>query len=868
MARPSSKPPRGKTWQYVCLGILLAIFVIDFGLITQQVIEFSFAASGPPGPPFFLRDTAPIVGALVTKEAKDAGLRVGDRVLEIEGAVVTGRLALRDAVRRVGAGGTLHVVVQTGSEAPRAMALALEATPPMSPKDAFVNVVLAVAMPWFCTALGFWVVFLRPWDRLAWILLGLLGSFGMMVLGSDPTLFPPPLRLPHLIFSELGRVSWPVWMLLFGLYFPEPIGFERRIRWVKWVVIVAMAYDGTIDVLRRWGWLSWYPLAQAVIPISNAQQLPMTIISMSAVGLFFVCNGRRFGSDQNLDTRRRVKLLYFGATISLTPVFLLTIISLFLRKQWSQVAPGWVNMVAGLLLPLFPLTLAYLIVVHRAFDVRVVVRRGLQYALARGSVRFLQVLVTVGIVIVVVRASSADLNTWLKVGLIGAGAAVVILMRRTGEKLRGWTDRKFFRESYRAELVLSELGQKVRRMVERRPLLETVAKTVSDSLHVARVALLVEGDGRYTPAYALGYDAPPPAFPKDASTVRRLRERNEPLTVYFDDPRSWVNRDGEVTDEERERLESLDCQLLLPLAVQERLLGFVSLGAKQSEEPFTKGDIQLLESVAAQTGLALENSRLAEEISSEVAQRERLNRELEIARDVQQRLLPRKLPVVPGFDYAGACRPAQSVGGDYYDFVSTPKGEFGIAIGDISGKGVPAALLMAVLQASLRGQVIGAPEDLAQLMANMNRLIYDASPSNRFATFIYAQYDPATRRLAFVNAGHNPPLLMRAGGEIERLMPSGPALGLTPQASYRQSSFALESGDLLVAFTDGISEARNAAGEEFEEDRLIETVRTCAWLPPAEIVQRVIAAVDTFAAGAPQHDDITLAVARAGGAER
>src|SRR5262249_45696206 len=152
-----------------------------------------------------------------------------------------------------------------------------------------------------------------------------------------------------------------------------------------------------------------------------------------------------------------------------------------------------------------------------------------------------------------------------------------------------------------------------------------------------------------------------------------------------------------------------------------------------------------------QTGMALENTRLTQAVADEAAQRERLSRELEIAREVQQRLFPQSGPKIAGLEYAGKGRPASSVGGDYYDLVEMGTDRLGIAIGDISGKGIPAALLMASLQASLRGLAIANPPELSRLMANLNRLIYDTSPSNRYATFFYGVYDAKTRALMYVN---------------------------------------------------------------------------------------------------------------------
>ena len=219
------------------------------------------------------------------------------------------------------------------------------------------------------------------------------------------------------------------------------------------------------------------------------------------------------------------------------------------------------------------------------------------------------------------------------------------------------------------------------------------------------------------------------------------------------------------------------------MAGRDRLLGFISLGEKRSEEPYSPTDLRLLASVAMQTGLALDNRQLASAVAHEIAQRKLLHREIEIASEVQQRLFPQTSPPVEGLEYSGTCRPARGVGGDYYDFLELPDGGLGVAIGDVSGKGIPAALLMASLQASLRGQIIRGGQNLAELVASVNRLICDASSPNRYATFFYAQYVPCTRLLTYVNAGHNAPILLRHREAI-RLEIGGPVVGLLPAATY------------------------------------------------------------------------------------
>jgi sigma-B regulation protein RsbU (phosphoserine phosphatase) len=246
-----------------------------------------------------------------------------------------------------------------------------------------------------------------------------------------------------------------------------------------------------------------------------------------------------------------------------------------------------------------------------------------------------------------------------------------------------------------------------------------------------------------------------------------------------------------------------------------------------------------------------------------MAQRERLNRELEIAKEVQEHLFPQRLPSVPGLDYCGRCRPAREVGGDYYDFLDLPEGRLGVAIGDVSGKGIGAALMMASLEASLRS-LASVCRDLAELMKRVNCLVYEASSASRYATLFYAEYDPRSRQLSYVNAGHNPPVILRKSGglcQVLRLEAGGPVVGILRQP-YQEESFALEPGDLVVLFTDGVSESMNTRNEEWGEASLIELAKSCHGLAAFEVMTRILAAAEVFAAGASQHDDMTLVVLR------
>jgi phosphoserine phosphatase RsbU/P len=807
--------------------------------------------------------------AWVERVLADAGIRPGDELLRIDGQPYQGAAqfaAILDA-KHPGEQVNIQILRKDRTE-PETLAAPLTAigTDEMPILGWIVVFTMTVLTPMFCLLLGFGVAAIRPRDPLAWLLLALMlgfahmttsGDLGMNVLLEWPDILRPAAILYHTVFLA----TWSIWVLLFGVYFPERLTYDRRMWWLKWLLILPIGLVGLGDALSAAGDAENFRLFAAVQPLLNAARPVTFYMTMAAISCFFFSIGTKIGTATSSDARRRLKLLANGTGLSLTPLFIVVLYTLFTGKGFNNIDESiWIPCI--LMLALFPVTLAYVIVVQRALDVRVVIRQGLRYALARRGIVVVQV-IAVGVVSIGVLTLATDpsRNRPRKIQVIALGGLGVVFVRRGGEKLSAWIDRRFFREAYNTEQILSELSDQVRTMVETGPLLETVARQISKSLHVPRIAMLVKDDGRYEPAYALGYSAPlDTEFEQNAGTVAQLKRNREPLRVYFDDPDSWIYGEP-ISESERGGLQKLEAQLLLPLAFKDKLIGFMSLSAKQSEEPYSKSDVQMLESVAMQTGLALENSQLTSVIASEVALRERMNRELEIAREVQERLFPQNYPIVAGLDFAGKCRPAQGVGGDYYDFLDLPDGSLGIGIGDVSGKGIPAALLMASLQASLRGQTISGSPDLAKLMSNVNKLIYDTSPSNRYATFFYGQYEPATRLLTYVNGGHNPPMVFR-NGEVLRLEEGGPVVGLFKPSRYTQATVTLAAGDIIVLFTDGISEAMNSADEEWDEARLMESVRACRDRSAVEMIDCLIRDADAFVAGAPQHDDMTIMIVK------
>jgi sigma-B regulation protein RsbU (phosphoserine phosphatase) len=802
--------------------LLAAAGQVRSGAAVLQVLRHPETAAGLPFQPALVR---PVLEG-VTAEGARAGLQNGDLVLAIGDQPFTGREVLYRAVAGLRPGAALPLrISRSGAEQVVPVRLPPRFDHGLTATDWAFSLVIDIATPAFCLLLGFAAAAIRPTDRLAFVLLWLMLSFSRIADSGTAMLLDLQRGSLASFYDAFFGQTWSAGMLLFGILFPDRLEFDRRRPWAKWLLLGPLLLLALLQAARASLSVTSFALAAPFDRILGVTGQASLYLGMLGISLFFMSIGTKWGRAKSADSQRRLRLLLAGSSLALTPPFLLLLSTIVAGKAGFGVLPAWAIAVVLLCLAVFPLTLAYVIVVERAMDLRVVIRQGLQYAFARNGIVVLRVVVSLLLILFAMTlAADPNRNRPRKIIPLATGLVFVVLVGRVADRLNAWIDRRFFREAYDAERILGDLSERVRTMVETGPLLETVTRTISESLHVPRVEVLQ------------GPDIP---------AADRLRK-------------------GDVV-RDRATLQPLGAELLLPLSIKGKLLGALSLGPKLSEEPYSPSDVRLLSSVAAQTSMALENSRLTEAVASEVARRERLNRELEIAREVQEQLFPQSYPPLPGVDMAGFCRPARGVGGDYYDFLSLSGGRVGIAIGDISGKGIPAALLMAGLQASLRSQAIAAPPDLPTLMGNLNRLICESSPANRYATFFYGEYDPKAGCLVYVNAGHNAPMLFRRGagaGDAVRLDKGGPVIGLLDVVAYQQGEIALGPGDVLLGFTDGVSEAMNASDEEWGEERLAETTLACDGLAAHASIGRIMEAADAFVAGAPQHDDMTLIVVR------
>jgi len=339
---------------------------------------------------------------------------------------------------------------------------------------------------------------------------------------------------------------------------------------------------------------------------------------------------------------------------------------------------------------------------------------------------------------------------------------------------------------------------------------------------------------------------------KISTTVRdRVLHKKESLLVR--DAQLDQSLKGQVSIVEQ-RVRSM---IAVPLQTNDRVIGLIYLDSPHLIREFSREDLNLLTVMANVAAIRIEHVRL-----NEVEEVERaMVKEMEQAALIQKRLLPEAAPAVEGLDIAGKATACRTVGGDYYDFLKFPDGRVGVLVGDVAGKGMPASLLMSSLQARVH-VLFENGDDLAQKIGRLNRSTCQNCPDNRFITFFMTVADPATGELIYANAGHNPPLLVRATGGFETLGGGGMILGIMPKASYTESRAVMQPGDVLILFSDGVTEAPDPQAEEFGEARLAALVASLLDRPAAEIVESIHSAVADFTEGAPAADDITVVAVR------
>jgi sigma-B regulation protein RsbU (phosphoserine phosphatase) len=492
-------------------------------------------------------------------------------------------------------------------------------------------------------------------------------------------------------------------------------------------------------------------------------------------------------------------------------------------------------------------SIAFAIVRYKFLDIKLLARRGILYALATSVLVGVYLLVVENLNRLVTTSLGIDARVVQPVFLILA----LTLFQPVLGRLEEWLDRMFLRDPGDYRNVLRQLGRDLQTTIDLEDLLTRSIRTIAEVLLLRSAYLVaITEDGPVSRSGA--------GEPLDADALRGVADilprlsRHEP-SFRLSDPVDGLRRvDRDLL------VKRLGVELMVPLRWRGETLGVLLLGEKLTATEYTSEDVALLNALAGQMAVSLQNALLLRD-RLRVA---RIEEELSLARQIQRTMLLSEFPPIPRIEVHAVNRPSRQVGGDYYDVIEGGDGSFYVAIADVAGKGVPAALLSSMLQASLR-TLARAERSVAGMLRHINTLVYQSTESQQFATFFLARVDVERMEMTFCNAGHNWPLLVRADGECRVLERGGLLLGILAEVAFEEESVPLREGDVIVFYTDGISEATSGTGELFGDDRLADLVRLLPRdLPARAVADRVLGEVAAFLGPIEPQDDCTLVVVR------
>jgi phosphoserine phosphatase RsbU/P len=828
----------------------------------------------------------PVYNVIPGSPAERAGLRAGDQIVGLNGqplrsyapfAKIWSRSKPRDpvdvTVRRPGEREllTLHATFRSVPEFEGAEGVA---------RSSILRVLNF--FPIFFILVGFTVLFLRLDNPHAWLLALLFACF-VAVPGFDDASLPRAMGTFGLVYRSFFLALIPAVFYIFFALFPEKSPLEKRVPWLKWVALAICM----VQILPG------LPEGNVRLPLFVARRIgsagsehlrlamSYTVLFLGVVSLLWNC----VSAETSAESRRKSRILLAGTLAGVVPWVGEHVIIDFFGIHTLF----WVDTPLALLVLLYPLSFAYAVVKHRVLEIPALLRHSARYVLVQRSYFLLLFCAAMLAIFVFTHFFSGLFAEHSQFGMGLSAAFGVALVWVSGPIVKRGTDRidrAFFRSSFDARMILQDLAQKTRLVTERNELARLLTLHIEGALHPKSLAcylessggnLVVEGEGGSGKQDHASVLPPRPKFPfrfgarfvlRDASAIPETLPLIEELVR---NGKAW-DVPPPVDDQPAEN-PALTPECLVPIVgPNNKLLGLLVLGPRRSEEPYSSEDKHLLESVAGQAAIALENMRLAQEMANRLELDRRAEREMQIARDVQSRLFPQVIPRLTTLEYAGSCIQARQVGGDYYDFWDFGTTHLALVLADISGKGISGALLMANLQANLRSRSAVAREDMLNtsregqwlpgLLKSVNQLFYENTPDDRYATMFFAVYDDRSRQLEYANCGHNPPLLVRSTGEVQQLNSTASVIGISTQWSCTTQTVALQPNDILVIYTDGVTEANDADGNEFGEARLAKVVRENCCATPAELIAIIQRAVQQFSVG-EQFDDLTLVVARA-----
>lgn len=856
MATAMMQIPRNRSL-LLTLATIFAALTVFYSAAWMYYIRRPMAAP-PPVEVGFDESYSPsgieIDGVYPDSPGEKSGLKVNDRIIAINGSRANSASGWDELESRTWLSSHPGETVTLTLERP-GQSQSLVITPRFRARQGMgdnktIARVIAIQIlglyPMLFLIVGLAVLFLRVEDPNAWLLALLFATFITSAdLPDEFSAAPDNLRFFLLAYrTMMGSVLTGLFYFFFAV-FPTRSPIERKVPWLKWALLasnICLSLGG-----YRHGNSMALPFVLAVVPNRIAQDARRVVVYGSVfLGLVSLLWNR---ISVGKDDLRKLRVLFWGTVVGVTPAVAIALVQDVFHVHLSF----WLNFTKVILLFLFPVSFAYAVMKHRVMDIPVLIKRSARYFMVERGFVILILVLSVGLTLWFGQAFSRYFSAGSKAAIpIGAMFGVLVISGATQahRRVRKRLDRAFFRSSYDAREILQDLAANALNTNSREGLALLLQQNIQKALHPLSMFVYLRASNGELLAYAGNPPLEAMTLFSTGAGIAELADRDGPLELSGEGVRGT-------------QLAPLDPECLVPIRGSggATLQGVAVLGPRLSEEPYSASDKHLLASVANHAGIAMRSITLAEQMAEQMEAERRTDQEMQIARQVQSRLLPQQTPLLKTLDCCGKCIQTRAVGGDYYDFLDFGSGRLGLVLADISGKGMSAALLMANLQANLRGQYALALEDVRRLLCSVNQLFYKNTETSHYATMFFAVYDDGTRHLRYVNCGHNPPILLRGNGDVERLAATATVLGLFEEWDCTVAECELACGDVLLLYTDGISEAGPNEEVEFGEERLIETTRKHQQQSACEILDSILSEVQQFSR-CKQADDMTLIIAR------
>lgn len=828
------------------IGIFLLIFSIISiiqGFYDLRVSfnegRFGFNYDIPPG-----KKHLEITGIVEGFPADLAGLKQGDRVLYLNGKALD-EINLYNIWGEAVAGTQMTLTVQRGDQM-----VDIRMTRRLMPfMDRVIRVLYLLILPALMLAyilVGLWITF-KHYSYITRLIALVCFFFGSMIiaavdLGAVASPFTGYLyyyQVKSIVITVSTALAPTFWLLLF-LNFPQKSRFYRDHKYLTLFLVFlfpAMLFAAQGLFMKFLGKFLFTVLFFGFMSI------------YIFTGVYILSRGAK--KEQNVLKKRQYQLILFGIKYGALALAagIGSLISYSLLENNMPTYFGWLNfflfLVTQLIGLIVPFTFLNSFLQKKILETESALRRRLRY-IGATSVLFLIYLLTAFFVCnwIISRFELTDTSL-----IILTVLALSLTFSPIHSRVLRWLEEKLYPEKTKYKNALKEMIRRMSSFIEESQILENLSRWISETMGIH-------------PIYAISIDGIAVAkIPLKVHSPRSVLAKIKDGSNFFWDEAVSNEDETETYIDEEEKKWAMEkgISITVPMISRGEPVGVLSVGKKKNSEDFTGDDLEIFQEAAYHTAMALQNAKL----QMEHLEKKRMDKELEVARDIQTRLMPREIPPVKGLEIHGEYQPCFEVGGDYFDIIPIDQDRTALVIADVSGKGVGAALLMSNLQASLK-MSISFSLPLPDIVNKINKMIFDNSLASQFITFFICLWDDKTKTLEYINAGHNPPLILTTRNRTKKLSPTGIGLGIKANQVYKSKRVEMCVNDVLVIYTDGIEEFFNHRLEAFGFDRLFACFRETRQEHPRTMIRHLFNNLEDFAEGEKAYhcDDLTIIVAK------